>query len=98
MFIDANARPCEYYQDTITRIGTRAGHEWCQSMTENALKSGLNVVVSNTFTTKAEIKPYTDLARKYGAKVTIVICRGNYGSVHSVPDEVIARMRSRWEG
>jgi hypothetical protein len=58
---------------------------------------GVNVIVHNTFTQLREMKPYMDLADEFGYSVSEIVCRGNFGSVHGVPEEAIERMRNRWE-
>lgn len=71
-------------------------HAQCQYNTQRALANGSDVVVANTFTTIKEIRPYIDLAVKYGAKVVLHTCEGDYGSVHGVPEHTIGRMRDRF--
>jgi len=56
-----------------------------------------HVIVSNTFTTIGEMQPYLDAAKEYDYTVQVVDCHGTFGSVHGVPEEVIERMRARWE-
>lgn len=77
---------------------TRAAeaHGWCQYLTRESLEAGEDVVVSNTFTTYPEIAPYLNMAEATGATVEIIVCRGNYGTIHGVPQEVIEAMRARW--
>ena len=70
-------------------------HEWCQESTRQSLANGLNVVVSNTFTTLREMQPYLDM--KYD-KLQIIECKGNFGSIHDVPAAAVERMKARWEG
>ena len=41
----------------------RFAHEWCQNSTLELLESGKNVVVSNTFTTLKEMKPYIEISK-----------------------------------
>ena len=44
------------------------------------------IVVSNTTTTRKHIKPYLDLAKRYGYKVQEIICRYPiFDNVHGVP-------------
>jgi predicted kinase len=74
-----------------------AAHNWCQSMTENNLKMGKSVVVSNTFTTHREIAPYVKLAKDMGIEVKVIHAMGNFKNCHSVPEDALARMRSRWQ-
>lgn len=72
-------------------------HAWCQEQTYNALHNGDNVVVSNTFTTHAEMKPYIDMAKELDVQVNILTATGEYDSIHDVPPEAIQRMKDRWE-
>lgn len=83
------------YKYDASRI--KQSHEWCQNMTDAALQIGSDVVVSNTFTRRFEIQPYIDMANRYGADLKIITATGNYKNVHGVPDEIIQKMRDRWE-
>lgn len=69
-------------------------HRWCQESTQAALKEGKNVVVTNTFTTKWEIETYLKMPAR---GIRILTATGNFGSIHDVPAEAIARMKERWE-
>lgn len=77
----------------------REAHAWCQRMTMDAMSSGMDVVVSNTFTTKKELQPYLYIANNpsYNRKLEIYKCTGNYGNIHDVPEESIKKMKDRWE-
>ena len=72
-------------------------HEWCQERARLALRNDIDVIVSNTFTTLGEIKPYLDMAKDARVDVQIIECHGTFKSVHNVPEEVLARMRARWQ-
>lgn len=72
-------------------------HKLCIKSTELALARGEDVVVSNTFVTRRELKPYLDLAFKFDADLEIIECTGNYKNIHNVPEETIERMRSKWQ-
>jgi len=72
-------------------------HAWCTASTKASLSSGMNVIVSNTFTQKWEAQPYLDMAEELGAEVEIKTLTENYGSIHGVPEEALARMAERWE-
>lgn len=74
----------------------KEAHAHCKKRTELALAYDGNVVVANTFTTVWELRPYIDLAAKYGCDVILHTCTGNYGSVHGVPEHTIQRMRDRF--
>ena len=73
-------------------------HKWCFDKTEEALRNGNSVIVSNTFTQNWEIKPYIDLGKRYGVDVIIKKATGNYKNVHGVPEDALKRMKDRWEG
>lgn len=73
-------------------------HQWCKDRTEVWMEQGYNVVVSNTFTTEAEIAPYARLAEKYGYRLSSLVVENRHGnsSVHNVPEETIEKMRNRF--
>lgn len=72
-------------------------HAWCKNKTEEDLRNGKSVIVSNTFTQKWEIEPYIQIGKKYKADIIIKKATGNYQNVHGVPPEALERMRARWE-
>ena len=83
----------------------KEAHNWCQNSVNSAMilnnTAGLNetIVVSNTFTQEWEMKPYYDMADTYGYKVFSIVIENRHGGVneHSVPDEVLTKMRERFE-
>lgn len=75
----------------------KVAHEWCKRETDICLRSGLSVIVSNTFSQYWEMLPYLKLAHKYGARVRVITCKGEFANIHGVPDDVIQKMRDRWE-
>jgi len=72
-------------------------HAWCQGAVAKELYSGMDVVISNTFVNRKEFIPYLKLAVRFGHLVNVVECTGSYGSIHSVPEHAINRMRDNWE-
>ncbi len=68
-------------------------HEFCMEKARACLEAGHNVVVANTFTRVWEMQLYFDM----GYPIRVVEATGNYGSVHGVPPETVARMRERFE-
>lgn len=72
-------------------------HVWCLGMTMAALAKGKNVVISNTFTRLKELKPYIDIALQLDVGYEVVTMRGEYGSIHGVPESTMEAMRNRWE-
>ena len=75
----------------------KQAHGWCQSETEKQMKFGYDIVVSNTFTTEREMKPYLNLAEKYGYTVFTVIVEKRHGNkdVHNVPEETRQKQAER---
>lgn len=72
-------------------------HAWCQKCTYISLDLGYDTVVSNTFTTRAELQPYFDMCQDFGITPLLVEARGNWPSIHNVPEITLQRMRERWE-
>lgn len=83
------------YEFDIKRIGE--AHAWCQNKAYELLTSGFNVVVSNTFTTKKEMRPYFEMAREFDCVPQVVLVQGQYGNIHNVPQEALDRMAARFE-
>lgn len=83
------------YGFDITRI--KEAHDWCIEVTGNILSVGYSVVVSNTFTTLDEMKPYFILAKKHEIKPLVLHCQNNFGSIHDVPDDTILKMKDRFQ-
>lgn len=74
-------------------------HRTCMQKIENGLEDDLVglVIVSNTFTTKKELKPYFELAQKYEIKPQVITVQANFGDVHNVPPEVVQKMKERFD-
>jgi predicted kinase len=75
-------------------------HQWCQEEIEFVMRLEHSpVVVSNTFTQEWEMKPYFDLAEKYGYKVYSLIVENRHGGVneHGVPEDKLEIMKNRFE-
>lgn len=83
------------YKFDRTKIAS--AHAWCKSMVEDAMTTGSDVVVSNTFVKKWEYAVYEELAKKYSYTVTVEIMTGNYENVHEVPSEIVQRMKQNFE-
>ena len=90
-----------FEQDGVYKFNPAAvstAHKFCMNAVLAAMLTGVEaVIVSNTFTQHWEMKPYIEMAKKYGYTVTILTMNGNFGSVHNVPDETVERMKKRWE-
>lgn len=72
-------------------------HNWCQSSVKSALQQGKSVVVSNTFTKHREYRFYIEEAEKLGVPYEVLHMTGNFKNVHSVPQEVVDRMRANFQ-
>lgn len=84
-------------------------HNWCRDEVEYAMQFGYrgnpvnsplgNIIVSNTFTQEWEMKPYYELAEKYGYVVFSLIVENRHGGVneHGVPKDKLEQMKNRFE-
>jgi predicted kinase len=75
-------------------------HEWCRATVEKFMKvSCSKLVVANTFTKEWEMKPYFELAEKYGYRIHTIIAENRHGStnIHGVPTDTVNAMRKRFE-
>lgn len=90
-FTDASGN----YQYDASKI--KDAHKQCFANVEQALKDGKRVIVSNTFTRLWEMEPYVNLAKQMGLSVSITTCTGDFGNVHNVSDDMIQRMKDRFE-
>ena len=75
-------------------------HEWCQQTVDKTMSYGVETIgVANTFTQEWEMKPYFEMAEKYGYRISTIIVENRHGSknIHSVPSEIIEKMKDRFE-
>jgi predicted kinase len=74
-------------------------HEWCRAKTEEWMKKGYNVVVSNTFTQEWEMDTYYWLAEQYGYRVSSLIVENRHMGIneHGVPADKLEQMKNRFE-
>jgi len=75
-------------------------HKWCQEEMNFLMRLEHSpVVVSNTFTQEWEMAPYFEMAKEYGYKIFTIVVENRHGGVndHNVPDEVLTKMRDRFE-
>jgi predicted kinase len=92
------------YNFDVTKI--KEAHKFCQDTVETYMKDSLvndqfyrEIVVSNTFTQEWEMEYYIELAKKYEYTVFTIIVENRHGgkNVHGVPEEVLTKMRERFE-
>ena len=77
-----------------------AAHNYCKTMVTDYMKMMKpKIVVANTFTQEWEMKPYYELAERYGYNVHTLVVENRHGnkSVHDVPDATIGNMLNRFE-
>jgi predicted kinase len=80
-------------------------HNYCFTRTKSYMyihsskDAAERIIVSNTFTQEWEMKPYFELAEKYGYRVHSLIVENRHGGVneHGVPDDKLKQMKNRFE-
>jgi len=103
--VEADRYFMEYGEYKFDASKLKEAHAWCRDQVrkwmevDNAGYDVDRIVVSNTFTQEWEMKPYYELAEKYGYRVHSIVVENRHGgkNVHNVPDEAIDRMRKRFE-
>jgi len=78
----------------------KMAHEWCQTMVWGNMKDQTDtIVVSNTFTQEWEMKPYYEMAERFGYTVFSLVVENRHGGIneHGVPDEILEKMENRFE-
>ncbi|WP_260258540.1 ATP-binding protein [Vibrio intestinalis] len=75
----------------------KQAHQWCYEQAQLALQQGEDVVVSNTFVRRWEIMPYFQLAKQLNATFEVLVCSGEFGSIHGVEPATINNMKARWQ-
>jgi predicted kinase len=83
------------YVFDISKI--KEAHQWCQERTRHWLTEGAHVIVSNTFTTAGELRPYFDIAKEFDIVPNVILAQNNFGNVHDVPAEALERMKQRFQ-
>jgi predicted kinase len=80
-------------------------HAWCQNQVRVSMKNSdsklgdTRIAVANTFTQEWEMEPYIEMAKEYGFTVFTLIVENRHGGVnqHNVPDDVLDKMKERFE-
>lgn len=88
------------YEYNFDHTKLKEAHEYCRKRTERAMKDNLDeIFVANTFTQEWEMKPYFDLAEKYGYRVFSIIVENRHGNsnVHDVPEDIVNKQKNRFE-
>lgn len=103
--VEADRYFMQYGEYKFDASKLKEAHAWCRDQVrkwmevDNAGYDVDRIVVSNTFTQEWEMKPYYELAEKYGYRVYSIVVENRHGgkNVHNVPDDAIDRMRKRFE-
>ena len=93
-FIDTNGE-YNFDHDKLSEA-----HEMCRTNTEISMKMGFSkIFVANTFTQKWEMGTYAILAEEYGYQLHVIIVENRHGNanIHGVSDEVVERMKNRFD-
>jgi len=83
------------YQFDVTKLPQ--AHGWCLRKTREALEENRTVIVSNTFTTIKELKPYFALAKEFFIVPVVYLAQNQFPNVHNVPAEKLEQMRNRFQ-
>lgn len=86
------------YKFNVSKI--KDAHQWCQDEVDFLMNYEHSpIAVSNTFTQEWEMQAYLDLAKKYGYTVFTIVVENRHGGVnqHGVPEEVLTKMKNRFE-
>jgi len=78
----------------------KEAHSWCQNQVGNwMIEEEQRIVVSNTFTQEWEMQFYYDWAKEFDYKVFSLIVENRHGGTneHNVPEEVLVKMKDRFE-
>ena len=77
----------------------KKAHQYCYDLVKKELKIGQSAIVSNTMTSKEELKEYEDLAKELNVKFVSLILenRHNGNSIHNVPKSSIEQMKNRFD-
>lgn len=70
-------------------------HALCLQYAADCIARGKAVVVSNTFCTIERMRPYFQMAKLLGAKVTVLHVEARHGTVHSNVDQ--PKYEAEWE-
>ena len=74
----------------------KEAHNWCRKRVYECIRNKKLVVVSNSFTRAWEVYSYINYALLKGVPILLIELTTFYGSVHSVPQEVIDKQKARF--
>lgn len=71
-------------------------HAYSQALCETSMMKDMpKVIVANTNINDKDMKPYEDIAKRYGYSIVYLIVENRHGgtSIHGVPDDTLKRMK-----
>jgi len=74
-------------------------HQWCEDQVEKEMfLETKQIFVGNTLTTKKELSPYIDLAKKHNYMLVSLIVEKRHENFnnHNVPEETMTKMEERF--
>lgn len=78
-----------------------AAHDECYGRTMRYLRSGYNVAVANTFSTRREVERYVQGLSRCGldkrVELKVIKCVGKFKSPHNVPSRAVYKMKDNWQ-
>lgn len=82
------------YKFNPAQIGQ--AHGWCYQSFYGDIIENKDVVVSNTFTTEADMQRYIDTAVEFGYTVTSLVVENRHGgkNIHNVPEATLQRQET----
>lgn len=102
--VAADDMPGLYINSEYQQHLQKHSHEWCLNEVKKMMEDDLEeIAVHNTFTRIFYIKPYIELANRYGYSVHIIhseavlTASGRTTDTHNVPADVLVSMRNGWE-
>jgi predicted kinase len=75
----------------------KENHETCFEIAKLVFSRGADLCISNTFTQKWEFAHYVHLAKSLGYCVEVYRMDDDFGNTHSVPEEIVQKMKNRFE-
>lgn len=72
-------------------------HSWCRERVYKDVSKGFDVCVSNTSLKKWERAVYISIAAEFDVPILVVTLDCKYKSIHNIPEDVFARMKSSYE-
>ena len=83
------------YNFDVSKLGYY--HKKCLSDARDGLELDKVVIVSNTFTTLKELKPYFELAKEFDIVPIVYHCQNKFQNVHNVPENVLEKQKNRFQ-